>query len=33
MVSTTLFMRSIRANKEGKLPPLDEVKENIENAK
>ena len=31
-VLTILFMRSIRANKEDKLPPLDEVKENVQNA-
>lgn len=30
---TILFMRSIKANKEDKLPPLDEVKENAHNAK
>ena len=29
---TILFMRSIRANKEGELPPLDKVKETAENA-
>ena len=29
---TILFMRSIRANKEDKLPTLDEVKENAQNA-
>ena len=32
-VLTLLFMRSIKANKEDKLPPLDEVKENAQNAK
>ena len=32
-VLTILFMRSIKANKEDKLPPLDEVKENAHNAK
>ena len=32
-VLTILFMRSIKANKEDKLPPLDEVKENANNAK
>ena len=31
-VLTLLFMRSIRANKEDKLPPLDGVKENVQNA-
>lgn len=32
-VLTLLFMGTIRANKEDKLPPLDEVKENAHNAK
>ncbi|MBR2955782.1 MAG: hypothetical protein IKC54_01135 [Clostridia bacterium] len=32
-VLTLLFMGNIRANKEDKLPPLDEVKENAHNAK
>ena len=32
-VLTLLFMGTIRANKEDKLPPLDKVKENAHNAK
>ena len=32
-VLTLLFMDTIRANKEDKLPPLDGVKENAHNAK
>lgn len=32
-VLTLLFMRTIRANKEDKPPPLVEVNENVQNAK
>ncbi|MBR2056717.1 MAG: hypothetical protein IJ978_03545 [Clostridia bacterium] len=32
-VLTLLFMRTIKANKEDKLPPFDEAKANAQNAK